>query len=149
MRILLYIVLLITPWIVPVESANVGELLPVEVVCVSVSKDFVSVRTDTGDYGAGTAIGEAFEDLQKTAPGVIYLDTAAYLLLEPGAEGVLMELKDYLKPDTKVCAAEANIKIDGIATYLAVHHPGIRLKTAEKVGQLPLLTEKDGRYWIQ
>ena len=149
MKILLYIGLLLFVCLLPVQSTDVGKLIPVEVIAISERDDRVAVRTDTGNRGEGATLGEAFSDLQDTAPGTIYLDTAAYLLLEQGTTQQMADLQGSLKADTKVCLMEPGIPVEGIAEYLSAHHPGVRLKDAVEVGNLPLLTEKDGQYRIQ
>ena len=77
------------------------------------------------------------------------MDTAEYVLLEPGTETWIPVLRTYLKEDTKVCVAQEGIGIDAIANYLSVHHPGIRLKEVREVAEIPCITEEDGRYWIK
>ena len=149
MKLLLYIVLLLVVCFLPVESTDVGKLIPVEVIAVSEEDGLVTVRTDTGDQGRGSDLPQAFRDLQATAPGMIYLDTAEYLLLEPGTEDGVAVLGDYLKGDTRVCMAQEGIDLGGIAEYLSAHRPGVCLKDAQEVQKLPVLTTKDGRYRIQ
>ena len=149
MKLLLYIVLLLAVCFLPVQPTDVGKLIPVEVIALSEGEGELAVRTDTGDLGRGSTLQEAFGDLRDTAPGTIYLDTAAYLLLEPGTEDLATALTGYLKPDTKVYLAVEGIQLEGIAEYLSAHHPGLPLKDALEVSELPVLTEKDGRYWIK
>ena len=149
MKLLLYIVLLLLVCFLPVQSTDVGKLIPVEVIAVSEGDGVVTVRTDTGDQGRGSDLPQAFRDLQATAPGTIYLDTAEYLLLEPGMEDTAAVLGDYLKGDTRVCMAQEGIELEGIAEYLSAHCPGVRLKDAPNVQKLPVLTAKDGRYRIR
>ena len=149
MKILLYIGLLLLVCFLPVQGTDVGELIPVEVIAVSESDGMVTVRTDTGEQGSGSTLQTAFEDLKNTTAGVIYLDTAEYVLLEPGNEEWIPVLRKYLKEDTKVCEAEENIGIDVIANYLSVHHPGICLKDAEEVERMPVIVVQSGRYRME
>ena len=149
MKLGLYVALLLLVCFLPVHPTDVGKLIPVEVIVVSETDGMVAVRTDTGNQGQGDTLRDAFADLQDTAPGTIYLDTAEYLLLEQGAAYDVADLQTYLKANTKVCAAQPGILVDGIAEYLSVHDPGVRLKHVADVPDIPVLTEKDGIYRIQ
>ena len=148
MKMLLYIALLLLICFLPVQGTDVGELIPVEVVAISESGGVTTVLTDTGNQGQGRTLEEAFADLEHTASGVIYLDTAEFVLIQPGGEVWLEILPCYLKADTRICAADTQIALEGIADYLSVHHPGVRLDEATEVGVLPVLTGENGRYWI-
>lgn len=149
MKILLYIGLLLLVCFLPVDGTDVGELIPVEVIAISEAEGMITVRTDTGDQGTGEDLPAAFVDLKDSASGVIYLDTAEYVLLEPGTEGCVETAVPYLKGGTKVCAAQEGISLDAIANYLSVHHPGICLEEVREVAEIPSITEEDGRYWIR
>lgn len=149
MKILLYIGLLLGVCFLPVQGTDVGELIPVEVIAVSEFDGRVVVRTDTGDQGTGNTLQAAFEDLKATTAGVIYLNTAEYVLLESGTEEWIPVLRTYLKEDTKVCKAKNGVGIDVIANYLSVHHPGICLKEAEDVERMPVISAEDGRYRME
>ena len=149
MKLLLYIALLLAVCFLPVDGTDVGELIPVEVIAISEADGMVTVRTDTGDQGTGKDLHTAFDDLQVSASGVIYLNTAEYVLLEPGTEVWLDAAGIYLKGDTKVCGAQGGITLDAIANYLSVHHPGIRLEEVREVAEIPYITEENGRYWMR
>ena len=149
MKMLLYIALLLLICFLPVQGTDVGELIPVEVVAIAESDGVTTICTDTGNQGQGRTLGEAFVDLERAASGVIYLDTAEFILIQPGGEAWLEMLPHYLRGDTKVCAAEADIELKGIADYLSVHHPGIHLEEAEEAGVLPVLSGESGRYQIK
>ena len=149
MKILLYIGLLLLVCFLPVDGTDVGKLIPVEVIAISESDGMITVRTDTGDQGTGKDLPTAFANLKDSASGVIYLDTAEYVLLEPGVEGFVDTAEPYLKGDTKVCTAQEGIPLETIANYLSVHHPGVRLEEVREVVEIPCITEENGRYWIQ
>ena len=149
MKILLYIGFLLLVCFLPVEGTDVGKLIPVEVIAISESDGMITVRTDTGDQGTGEDLHTAFADLKDSASGVVYLDTAEYVLMEPGTEAWMDTAGTYLKGDTKVCTAQEGIPLDTIANYLSVHHPGIRLEEVREVAEMPRITEEGGRYWIE
>lgn len=147
MKLLLYLAILIGLWIIPLRGADVGKLIPVEVIAVSEKGGIYTVKTDTGDMGQGGTLPEALEALKDHASGIIYLDTAEFLLTE---EGVAPEtLRHYLKEGIRVCAAPEEMPLEGIADYLSVHKPGVKLKNVEEVGRLPSLTIENGRYLLR
>lgn len=143
-----YILIVSLALLVPNRGTDVGKLLPVEVISIAERNDEVLVRTDTGDMGRGKTLRDAFRDLEDTAPGVIYLDTAEYLLLETEITDAPM-LTDYLKESTHICAAEEGISIEGVAQYLSVHEPKNHLRTGVDYLQLEIIREEGGRYWLQ
>lgn len=126
----------------PVEGRDVGKLQPVEVVKVYIDRRQVVLETDTGDLGAGKTVGEALQNLEDTTVGYVYLDTAQYLLVDPGAEDMVGELSPYLKRGTKICTAAASIDPADAAAYLSSHEPTVRLgdwessKKTEKLVQI-------------
>ena len=149
MKLLLYMALLLFVCFLPVQSTDVGKLIPVEVLAVSEQDGVVNVRTDTGNQGKGNSIPEAFADLKDTASGTIYLDTAEYLLLEPAMAENTAAFAAYLKSNTRICVAEEGIELEGIAKYLSAHRPGVSLDRASEVPAFPVITGEDGRYWIR
>ena len=148
MKLMLYITLAALALAAPLERTDVGKLRPVEVVSVAVREGNYLIRTDTGDRGAGATLEEAVNDLWDRAPGIIYLDTAEYLLLED--ETAQMDgLHQILKPGIRVCAAEPGICLDGSGQYLDVHRPAARLKDEAEYDELERLWEEEGIYALQ
>ena len=56
----------------PANAADVGELLPVELIYIYREADQVCVATDTEAVGAGPDLNAAMEDLHATAPGAVF-----------------------------------------------------------------------------
>lgn len=148
MKRLLYGVILATVLLIPNQGTDVGKLIPVEVIAVSESENGVTVRTDTEDTGAGATLAEAFRDLEDTAPGMIYLDTAEYLIIETGSEELLGELNGYLKKSIRVCKGAEELPLTGVADYLSAHQPDRKLGKIEEYSQIPELREENGRYLL-
>lgn len=146
MKILLYVLILTAVLFVPVKGSDVGKLIPVEVAAVSEQSGLYTIRTDTGDAGAGDTLDAAFENLEKTAPGTIYLNTVECLLVEEGLD--LDLFKPYLKGTVRVYRAEEGIALDGIADFLSVRKPGIKLNEVQNMVQIPSITEENGRYQV-
>ena len=120
MRILLYTVILALLLFAPVKRLNIAQLQPVETVAVSVTDGKVMIQTDTKQQGTGETVAEAVQMLEATTPGVIYLDTAQYLLITASAEAYADQLRPYLQGDTKVCIWDGKSSVKEAAQYLRV-----------------------------
>ena len=128
MRKVLYAALLIPLLFVPLNRVNIADLLPVEAVAVYADAEQIVLETDTGHKGSGETVETALAALKGNTPGVIYLDTAAYLLVDPDAVELVDSLRPYLKPSVKVCVCEAAGKVKYAVEYLQVHGDFVRLK---------------------
>lgn len=102
MKTLLYGLIIILSLMAPVQRLDVAKLQPVEAVAVYVKNGNVILATDTEDKGRGADADEALADLKERTPAVIYLDTARYLLIGPGAESCVDELLPHLRRSVKV-----------------------------------------------
>ena len=127
-------------------GTDVGEIQPVQAVMVTKSGNTVLLQTDTGDVGMGTDPNTALQDMQEHAVGKLFLETADYLVLQPGCEELLPELSEMLRPSCKVCTVIGSADPKTAAQYLAVHEPELSLRDwlgGEK--RVPELVEREGR----
>lgn len=127
-RILIYLIVMGAVLMVPAERADIGKLKPVEVVYVAREASGVRIETDTGDAGQGGTLEKAFQDLKATTAGLIFLDTADYLLLDANAAELLDHMDVFLKPGVWVCETDPGVDLKEAAEFLAVHRPGMMLK---------------------
>jgi len=125
---------------------DVGKLSPVQAVMVNTEKDGLRILTDGGQGGWGKDVTSAMEDLNATSSARVFLDTADYLLLEPGTEIWLPKLQQYLRPSCSVCYVSVTVDPAEAATYLQLHQPKLTL-TQYEAGQrgLPTLIYNEGR----
>ena len=130
--------------LMPVERANVGKLIPVEVVCLRTQGDTVILETDTGEQGAGGTVEAAYEDMEDTAAGIIYLDTAKYLLVQKPDHMHLESVCKYLKGDVRVCCVEQKVNLSEAARYLSVNEPEARLNEVTDEKKLEILSIENG-----
>ena len=144
-RILIYILALAAALAVPLQGIDVGKLQPVGVVKLYKEDEHTVIVTDTGDSGAGDQVAAAFRDLEQTTAGIVFLDTADYLLLSPDAADSLQELSVYLKPNVRVCLAEREIDPVQAAEYLNIHRPTVKLRDCGSTENLPELVQENGR----
>ena len=118
----------------PVQRLDIGKLIPVETVFLYAEEEEIVLETDTGQIGKGGSVQEAAEDLLENAPGYLYLDTADYLLVEPGMEGIVAEMKPYLRASTGVCSADRGTDLSVAAEYLTVRRPESKVGEADEKG---------------
>lgn len=127
-------------------GTDVGKLLPVQAVRVTKAGNMVIMQTDTGDIGIGTNPVKALGDMQDSAAGNLFLETADYLILQPGCEELLPELAEILRPSCKVCTEDGETDPEAAAEYLAVHEPAMTLRDwlgGER--NIPTLMVREGR----
>lgn len=131
-------------------GTDAAKLAPAQVVYVQVQGDEIIVRTDMENEGRGADLKEAFDDLENTTSGKVFLDTADYLLVDEASMGYLQELTEWLKGTCLVCKAENVENLLDAAIYLEAHPPGQKLKDCRfGSNALPILTENDGRFCLK
>lgn len=127
-------------------GTDVGELLPVEAVRVSVREGELLLETDTGDTGRGADVDAALRDLKESAPGNLFLETADYLILAPGSEPFLRELYGFLRPSCGVCVEDGEADMERIGEFLSAHKPETTLRDWRNGSEdLPVLRTREGR----
>ena len=120
MRILLYIVILASLLFAPIKGLDVAHLEPVEVVWIYEDDGMIFLTTDTGALGAGEDVLSALCDLEARTSGVVYLDTAKYLLVEESAQGEVEALRSRLNGTVRLCLAKAP-DMEIAAKFLETH----------------------------
>ena len=118
MRIVIYIIVLALLLFAPLHRLDVALLEPAEVLAMRVTDSVVELETDIGHKGQGKTVDEAIKDLKENTPGVIYLDTAKYLLLTKEATACAQQLWSYLRRSIKVCMWDGQSSVSGAAEYL-------------------------------
>lgn len=132
MRRVLYGLLVIPLFFVPLNRVNVADLLPIEAVAVYMDGGEVVLETDTEHKGSGENAEKALGALKENTPAVVYLDTAEYLLVSPDAVGQVESLRPHLKSSVKVCVCQAAGRVKDMAKYLEIHKDLPTLKTWKK-----------------
>ena len=144
-KILLYILLLGAALILPVEGTDVGKLLPVELVQLDKMGDTVVISTDAGATGTGETVKAAIRDMEKTAAGIVFLDTADYLLVTESAMEEVESIKEHLKPSVRVYIQHVEMNLKDAAAYLSVHRPEHQVRSCQDPQSLQILTEESGK----
>ena len=130
-------------------GTQVEELKPVSLLCVRKEAGEVCLETDGGDLGRGKDFSSAVGDLGLSSAGTVFLDTTEYVVLEEQGAECLKDLYEVLRPAAEVCLGVGNLSPETAAAYLKAHSPEVtlgELRTGE--GKLPLLTVREGRYYI-
>ncbi len=135
MKMVLYCVLVILVFLAPVTKQDIGDLEPIQAIWLYTEDEKVVLKTDTEDYGIGATVDEAISAMKKHSEGVIYLDTAQFLLVSKRAMPYMMQLAKKLKSSVKTCQWEGDdVKLG--ARYLQAHDMGYRLKELSRGKQL-------------
>lgn len=147
-KIIIYVLILIAVLLVPVERTDVGKLRPVQSVAIYGVDGVVIIETDTGDRGEGENAVAALEDLKRTTPAVIYLDTAEYLLVNEDMEGAVEHLRAYLKETVELYHYVGTPKLEDVTQYLEIHGNAPVLKEWRRGKELPILDCREERVKI-
>lgn len=139
-RIVIYIVILAAVVAAPVKQQNIGKMKPIRVVSVHKENDWIIIETDTEDIGMGGTVKQALQNLKDTADGIIYMDTAEYLLLSKDALETVEELRKELKPSVRLCVATKMEDLSETAKYLDVQGGLPKLKNWKNGRELPVLS---------
>ena len=144
-KIAVYILILGAAVAIPIRGTDVGRLHPVELIQIYKVGEQVSIVTDTGASGQGINAGEAIEDLKATTSGIVFLDTAEYLLVDGSAMEEITQMRNYLKRSVRVCESRGQIDTEVASGFLASHKPALRLEDAQNTGSLPVLSIENGK----
>ena len=140
-RIALYIGVLAVLVLVPVHGADIGKLRPVQVVSVYKENNWVVMETDTDDRGYGGTALQALRNLKDTSNGIIYLDTAEYLLVTKDTVNAVEELRPELKSNVRLCMATKPLDLTEVSQYLSVHGGLPKLKDWVEGEELSVLSK--------
>ena len=121
MKWFVYVCALVMTLLAPVKRIDIAFLEPVEVVLMATEGNKVTVKTDTGEMGMGNDATDALENLVEMADGIIYLDTARYLLIPNGMEMEIETILPQFKRSIQVWRYEAEPDVAKVASYLDVH----------------------------
>lgn len=148
-RIFLYCLILGALIVIPVEKLDVGDLEPVQAVWAHKENGKIVLETDTNDRGTGATVKEALADMKNCCPGIIYLDTAQFLLLSEEVTGELAQIGAYLKDKVEVCLWDGQGEIEDAAKYMSAHRNGIRLKEITETDKLPKIERIQGNKQVE
>ena len=135
-RVICYCLILAFLWFVPVKGQSIADLEPIQAIWVCREENSVALQTDTEDAGEGESVSEAMAMMQKKSTGIIYPDTAQYLLVSENAEELIPQMRAYLKGKVKVCLWEGGDLPEAVK-YIQAHKIGVPLKKWQPGVKLP------------
>lgn len=122
---------------------------PVGLLLVEETRGGIGIRTDAGQCGWGVDLSGAIRDMEATAAGQVFLDTAENLLVSPEAARWLPELADRLHASCQLCLAEGVTDPGAATAYLAVHESEVTLGDWKKGSVvLPILYQIEERMYL-
>lgn len=131
------------------SGKDLGNLQPVQLVQVTSCNGKLRIRTDTGSMGQGLSVAEAVEDLQRSADGTVFLETADFLLVTALTARFLPDLSDFLRPGTEVARIPSYVDGKSAAKYLSAHHPAVTLRQAKADNQMENFHYREGKYELE
>ena len=117
----IYVAIVFVSLLIPMEKADVSKLQPVEAATVCQKNGKTEIYTDTGAWGSGRNAQEALEDLICNTQGIVYLDTAKYLMVDKDSLDQIEWLRDELKGSVKLCMWNCDDDIREAVKYFSVH----------------------------
>ena len=148
-KVFVYTLLLAGALLLQPESENIGKLKPVETVSLYIEEEQLVMETDTEDIGRGNSVEEALRNLKETTSGIIYLDTADYLLVSGETEQLIPQIGAYLKDTVRVCRSQRAVKVTEASSYLSVHRPNTKLKEYRPGAKLEELCIENSRMYLK
>ena len=127
-------------------GSGINELEPVEVVLITETDGNIVIETDTGAKGIGSNLEKAVNNLQSSASGIIFLDTAQYVLVTAKTKCMLVEMMQWIRPAARVCMIRSKPELSEVTEYLGNHPPELQLKDiAAGDTDLQILYIREGR----
>ncbi len=141
MRIVAYVIILAALFFAPLQSAEIANLEPIQAVWLCTEGQTVRMITDTEDKGSGATVEDALAEMKTNSAGIVYLDTAQYLLVSESAMDKIPEIQPYLRKSVKVYLWEGQGDFHEAVKYADAHKLGVTLKQwkhGEKLHKIPI-----------
>lgn len=116
----------------PKTGVELGSLIPTAVLRIQTENRQIILTTDTGTEGRGETLHAAINDMIKSAPGTLLIDTVEILILDEQSMIMLPELKELLRSSVRVCRSEEELPLEEAQVYLRTHKPNKTLKDDTK-----------------
>lgn len=116
----------------PSKAHDAAELLPAQILIVDAAQGEVTVTSDCGVSGTGASFEEALSDMERHAPGILFLDTAEYVALTRRAWYLLPQIapSESLRPSARLVQSVGGISADEALAFLQAHTPELTLSGA-------------------
>ncbi len=137
----------------PMKGTEVAELLPARVLLLERTNGTIAASCGAAS-GRGATLERALSDMEESAAGNLFLDTAEHVILHASAYDLLAQAaqNEKLRPAAKVYLAEGALpEAEEAAEFLRTHYGSVTLGgvRAALMGaggkQPPHLVNQDGR----
>ncbi len=136
-RIVLCIVLLGALLFVPLNRIEIADLEPIQAVWMYTENGNIVLETDTEDKGIGITVETALDDMKNKSSGIVYLDTAQYLLVSEPVVGEVSAIQPYIKQSVRLCKWGGQGSVKEAVKYADSHNLGLKMKNWNEAGNLP------------
>lgn len=137
-------------FLLPQRGTDVGKLLPVEILRIEKEAGMYVLSADAGGTAGGKDIKTAVENLQRSAPGEIFLDTADYVLLTRETIDCIGALSSFVRPGTQVYVVECDLNFEKLGDFLETHGPNAPLYRVQKGEiKIPILCSKGENWYFE
>ncbi len=140
--------------LLPLDATDASELQPAHVLLVWNEGGLVRTRCDADAEGRGASLADAIWDMERTANGKLFLDTAEHIVIAADAPQLVLQAakSEKLRPAASVWLLHGEMpETEQAAAYLK-NRTGqttlgrVRAATlGAKMPQLPHLMQHDGR----
>ncbi len=138
-RIIIYCILLLCATVIPIDRIDIGDLEPIQAVWMYEEDGMICLKTDTEDLGSGETVQQALEEMKKNSEGIVYLDTAEYLLVSENMQNQISKIKPYLNRNVKIAQWIGESSIADAARYMKAHKIGVKLNKWNSNIKLPFV----------
>lgn len=138
-RIIIYCILFACATIIPIDRIDISDLEPIQAVWMYEEDGVICMKTDTADVGKGESVEQALQDMKLKSEGIVYLDTAEYLLVSEKVQNQIMHIRPYLKSNVKIAEWIGDSSIADAAQYMKAHKTGVKLKKWKSNVKLPFI----------
>ena len=151
MKYRIIMLMLLAAAMLPTQGKEVGKLIPAAVLSVRLDEETnnVILQTDSENTGEGETTDAALLDLRAAAPGEVLLDTVEYVIAAEGDTAALLELKNILRPNVRVCKASEEVDLKEAWQYLRAHSPTVRMSEISENTVLQTLTWIEERFHLE
>lgn len=120
-------------WELSAIGADAAKLLPTQLLIISVENGAVRVRSDNGAAGSGQTLSRALVQMQRSAEGRLFLDTAEHIVVEQSARELLPQIiaQERFRPAAKLYQTQRTVAdVTKLLSFLQAHPGEVRLVQA-------------------
>lgn len=120
-------------WMLSMTGTDAAKLLPTQVLIIGMDHGAVQVRSDNGAAGCGATLSQALVQMENSAEGRLFLDTAEHIVIEQNAQQLLEQVvtQKRFRPAAKLYLTQTRMAdTSKLPTFLQAHPGKVRLVQA-------------------